>query len=262
MFYQIGIMLGVHSFTCDGDLGLFEGSIHDDVVHRYYLKHGTWASGLQYLLSKLFANAPGTFIDVGANIGLIAIPIAKKNNKIDIYVFEPEYNNYNFLCKNIFTNAPESKIKTFQVALFSEDCTLEMEISKDNMGDHRVRRRSLSTSQVNCYGEESRTTVNIHARKLDSIMNVQDLVKPIILKVDTQGAEVQVLSGAKKLLEEVDYLLIEYWPYGLQRMGDTTEAFFNVIGQFPWGAVYDDAAASIPKLLPIGQLIAHLDALR
>jgi hypothetical protein len=96
---------------------------------------------------------------------------------------------------------------------------------------------------------------------LDGILNAQDLAKPIIMKVDTQGAEVQVFTGAKKLLKEVDYLIVEYWPYGLHRMGDTTEAFFNVIGQFPWGAVYDDTKHSIPKLLPISQFIAQIDAL-
>ena len=39
MFYRIGRMLGVRSFTCDKELGLFEGSINDNVVHRYYLRY-------------------------------------------------------------------------------------------------------------------------------------------------------------------------------------------------------------------------------
>jgi len=200
-------------------------------------------------------------LDIGANIGLTSIPIAKSNNKIDIYAFEPENTNYNFLRKNIINNGLELRIKPFNIALFSEDCTLDMELSKDNMGDHRVRRRSLSDSQVNYYGEQSRTTVQVQARKLDALLKFQDLNKPIVLKVDTQGAEVQVFAGAEKFLEEVDYLLVEYWPYGLKRMGDTTAAFFQVIGRFPWGAVYDDAAPSIPKLLPISRFINQIEAL-
>ena len=78
MFYRIGRMLGVRSFTCDKELGLFEGSINDNVVHRYYVRYGTWAPGLQYILRKIFANGRGTFINIRDNIGLTVIPIPKR----------------------------------------------------------------------------------------------------------------------------------------------------------------------------------------
>jgi FkbM family methyltransferase len=256
MFYRIGRMLGVRSFAFEKELGLFEGSINDDIVHRYYFNHGTWEPCLQYLLCTLFANGPGSFLDVGANIGLTTIPIAKNNGQIDLYAFEPESNNYKLLRKNIIANDLDLKIKTFNVALFSEDCTLDMELSADNMGDHRVRRQSISNSH---YNEDARPIVKIQARKLDNLLNVRDLIKPIILKVDVQGAEVQVLSGANNLLAEVDYLIVEYWPYGLRRMGDTTDSFFNIIKQFPWGAVYDDQIA-IPQLSPISEFIPYIDS--
>ena len=260
MFYRLGRLLGVRSLTCEKELGLFEGSINDDTVHRYYLRHGTWAPGLQFLIRTLFANGSGTFIDVGANIGLITIPIAKINEKIDLYAFEPEPNNYIFLRKNIIANAVELKIKTFNTALFSGDCILDMELSADNMGDHRVRRQAVANSQGNYYNEASRPTVKIQARKLDSVLNAKDLIRPIILKIDTQGAEVQVFSGATNLLAEVDYLIVEYWPYGLRRMGDTTDSFLELIKQFPWGAVYHDDIAQIPKLLPINDFITNIDS--
>jgi FkbM family methyltransferase len=260
MFYRIGRMLGVRSFTCNKQLGLFEGSIDDNTVHRYYFRQGTWAPGLQYILRKLFADSPGTYIDIGANIGLLVIPIALTNKFIDLYAFEPEYNNYTFLRKNIIANNLEFKIKAFNIALFSDDCSLDLELSENNMGDHRLRLQSISDSQSINSHAKSPATVKINARKLDSVLNVGDLIKPLVLKVDTQGAEVRVLSGGTNLLKEVDYLIIEYWPYGLQRMGDTTEAFFNIIKQFPFGATYDDETLSIPKLSPITELIAHIDS--
>lgn len=260
MFYRIGRFLGVRSFTYMGELGLFEGSIHDNMVHRYFFRHGTWAPGLQYLIRTLFANGPGTFVDVGANIGLTTIPIAKYNDKIDIYAFEPESNNYRILRKNIIANGVETKVKALNLALFSEDCTLDMELSENNMGDHRVRRPSIPNPRSNYFNEETRPTVKIQARRLDGVLKVQDLVKPVILKVDTQGAEVQVFSGAQKFLAGVDYLIVEYWPYGLQRMGDTTESFFNIIKQFSWASIFDDNIFSVPKLLPINEFLAYFDS--
>jgi FkbM family methyltransferase len=260
MFYRLGRRLGVRSFTCEKDLGLFEGDINDQTVHRFFLRHGTWAPGLQYILTTLFADGSGTFLDIGANIGLTAIPLAKKNEQINIYAFEPEPNNYNMLRKNLIANGLEARIKTFNVALFSEDGTLDMELSKDNMGDHRVRRQTAANLQNNFYAEASRPTVKIQARRLDSLLKVQDLSKPIILKVDTQGAEVQVFCGATAILKEVDYLIVEYWPYGLQRMGDTPDSFLRIIKQFPYGGVYDDDVRAMPQLSPLGEFIAHIDA--
>lgn len=260
MFYRIGRFLGVRSFTCDKELGLFEGSINDNTVHRYYFKYGTWAPGLQYILNKLITNSPGTYIDVGANIGLTLIQLAKSNKLIDIYAFEPEYNNYNFLLKNIINNKLESKVKTYNIALYSEDCTLDLELSEDNMGDHRVRPQSASDLHGNNQNEKSGPIVQINARKLDSVLNVEDLVKPIVIKIDTQGAEVRVLAGATNLLKEVDYLIVEYWPYGLKRMGDTTEAFSNIIEQFPFGSTYDDNCPLTPKLLPATELLPFIDS--
>lgn len=260
MFYRIGRMLGVRSFTCDKELGLFEGSINDNTVHRFYLRHGTWAPGLQYILRKLFTNGSGTFIDIGANIGMTVIPIGKDNKNLILYAFEPEYNNYNFLRKNIMANGLELRIRPYNIALFSEDCPLDLELSEDNMGDHRVRLQSACDPENNYINGKSRLTVKIEARKLDNVLNVQELIRPIILKIDTQGAEVRVFSGAAKFLREVDYLIVEYWPYGLKRMGDTTEAFINVIKQFPFGTIYDDNLSSIPKLFSISWLITYIDS--
>ena len=154
MFYRIGRMLGVRSFTCDRELGLFEGSINDNTVHRYYTRYGTWAPGLQYILRKLFDNGPGTMIDIGANIGLTVIPIANHNKIIDIYAFEPEYNNYNFLRKNIMANGLDLRIRAYNIALFSEDCQLDLELSEDNMGDHRVRLQSACDPESNHHNEK------------------------------------------------------------------------------------------------------------
>src|SRR4051812_9429009 len=42
-FLELASELGIVSFTCDGDLGLFEGYVRDRFVHLYYLQHRTYA---------------------------------------------------------------------------------------------------------------------------------------------------------------------------------------------------------------------------
>ncbi len=102
MFCRIGRLLGVRSFTYMGKLGLFDGGINDYMVLRLYLRYGTWAPCLRYLLITLFGNGPGTFGDLGANIGLTTITIAMVNRKFDLYAFEPESNNYLFFAPEYY----------------------------------------------------------------------------------------------------------------------------------------------------------------
>ena len=105
------------------------------------------------------------------------------------------------------------------------------------------------------YNELSRETIKVSARKLDNVLMPDNLIKPVVMKVDTQGSEVRVFQGAEKCLKLVDYLIVEYWPYGLHRMGDSIDAFISVVSQFPFGAIYNDSEIDIPSLLPIGDII-------
>ena len=77
MFYRIGLMLGVRSFTYDKELGLFEGSINDNVVYRILCEiwHlGTW---IAIDIRKIICQWCGTFIDIGANIALTVFQVQK-----------------------------------------------------------------------------------------------------------------------------------------------------------------------------------------
>jgi hypothetical protein len=60
-----------------------------------------------------------------------------------------------------------------------------------------------------------------------------------VVKNDTQGSEVQVLRGASEFLGRVDYLISEFDPHLLKRMGDSVDAYVELIVQFPYGAFQD-----------------------
>src|SRR4051812_6005107 len=101
-FRMLGHKLGVKSFTCDGAFGLFEGSIIDEGVHGSYLRSGTWDPALQTLLrERIFGpSSGGTYVDIGANIGLTVIPAAAIAG-VDCFAFEPDPMNYLHLRKNL-----------------------------------------------------------------------------------------------------------------------------------------------------------------
>jgi FkbM family methyltransferase len=207
------------SILSDGSYGPFEGSIDDEVVHGHYRREGTWAPELlELLVDGLFAAGRGTFLDVGANIGLVSIPLVERRG-VRCLAFEPEPRNHRWLERNIARHGLESLFRTFEVALHSENETLCLELSAANFGDHRLRGR----------------------------VDPEELPRPIVAKVDTQGAEVQVLRGASRSLPLIDHLICEYWPYGLHRMGDSAELLGEILKGFPFGAVL--SAESVPPRL-------------
>ena len=267
-FVELGLALGVQTITWEGQLGLIEGSLKDATVFRYYLYHNIWNQKLQeILLNKLFLYSQGTYIDVGANIGLTVIPVAEKR-KIRCYAFEPEPGNYHLLQRNIKLHQLETLITTYPVALYSKRTQLSFELSPHNHGDHRVRLEKDKYSDphsipISVQGEDTREIIHVQAERLDDILASTHFESPLVIKVDIQGAEVQFFEGAVTLLKDADYLIIEFWPYALRRLGSTPETFLNVISQFPFGVVIDDfnyEADHSPALqfIPMQTLLTNL----
>ncbi len=262
MFLSLGQSVGVTSYVANGPLGLIEGNIKDRMVQGYYLSHKNWAPWFQNILkNRIFFNEKGTFVDIGANIGLTIIPIAKAR-KVNCIAFEPEQSNFALLMRNISLNKQESVIQAHNMALFSADQELEFELSNENMGDHRVRLDNQDNKK-SLFAESSRTVTHVMARRLDGFLDVDSLQHPIVVKMDVQGSEVKVLKGAERFFEQVSYLFIEYWPYGIQRMGDDPNAFLQIIKRFPFGAIYNDVSESTElNLVPIDKLLIQINNMK
>jgi FkbM family methyltransferase len=220
----------------EGEYGPFLGAAEDEVVHGHYREHGVWEPELLELLTeRLFPEGRGTFLDLGANIGLISIPLAVRRD-VSCYAFEPEPLNYELLCRNAAAHAVSQKIKTFNLALYSEKTTLSFELSAENYGDHRVRVREPDPGETHSFDESTRKVIQVPAERLDDLLCADDFEPPIVMKVDTQGCEVRVFSGAERWLASVDYLICEYWPYGMHRIGDSQQAFIDFARRFAFGA--------------------------
>lgn len=166
-------------------------------------------------------------IDIGANIGSISIPAIKRNLVNKSYAIEPVPENYKILKTNIILNDIEEKIEAYNFALSDKDDEIvEMEISDDNFGDHRVKK----LVKFNIHGEEKREIINVKTKKFDTLFNEINL-KETLVKIDTQGYEAIILSAANKLIDYKVPVIIEFWPYGLQRNGSWNK-MFDVLKKF------------------------------
>lgn len=238
LLFSISRRLKIPSIRIAGFYGEIEGSPYDDVILRTYAREGVWSIRFQTeIINRCFKSSSGCLVDVGANIGLTAIP-AVKNHSITCFALEPDPTNFRFLERNIFANGLSDKITPINLAAYDRKVEIDFELSPDNLGDHRIRGINASEAlTAPQQSEEYRDVIKISAMPLDLILEVRKLQHPIVVKIDTQGSEPAVLRGAKELLLNTDCLVVEFSPYTLARSGFNTDDFFECLEGFPWGYI-------------------------
>uniref|UniRef100_UPI0012ED77F2 FkbM family methyltransferase n=1 Tax=Ruegeria sp. 6PALISEP08 TaxID=1225660 RepID=UPI0012ED77F2 len=162
--------------------------------------------------------ATSCFVDIGANIGSHSIHAARRGFD-RIIAFEPDPQNFRILRANTVLNDVEHKITCHQMAVSNQNGTMQMELSPSNFGDHRLR--VSDDIAANLHDEENWALQEVPVRTFDSL--VQDGLLPEggpdLIWVDTQGHEGHVLSYAESLTKMRCPVVLEFWPYGLERSG-------------------------------------------
>jgi FkbM family methyltransferase len=209
---RIAPRCGVDTLSVRGSYGVIEGSPRDSTVLGGYSRCGVWARRTNQLLCEFFSGRGGSYIDVGANIGLTTIPVAQ-NPRIACLAVEPNPVAYRYLARNVSHNCPHGNVATRQAAVFARRDTLLLEVAPDNLGDNRLR----LTEQAGKDGEERWSTVRVEALPLDDLL--QDGDGPMAIKIDTQGSEPFVFEGGTRALDRAQLLICEWSPYLLARLG-------------------------------------------
>ena len=162
------------------------------------------------------------FLDVGANIGSATCLALSRYDAGEAWAFEPASENVTLLRQNVLANGFEHRVHIHTVALSDHDGTVAFELSNKSCGDHRVRvERASNEGPPALLGETQRRTVEVHARRLDSLVDESaiDLGSLGLAWIDVQGHEGHVFEGAAELLTSGVPIVCEYWPYGLERAG-------------------------------------------
>ncbi|MHC4944998.1 MAG: FkbM family methyltransferase, partial [Planctomycetota bacterium] len=147
----------------------------------------------------------------------------------------------------------------FPIALYKEESVVELEISADNRGDHRIRSKQEGGASSNL-DDKVPLIVMVPARPLDEVVPAEGIKEIIAIKCDTQGAEVGIYLGGQKIISKAKALLMEFWPHGLNLMeSDPEEIFDKLIQDFDQGLlVHGDERIEVSKFIPIETLIQRL----
>ena len=166
------------------------------------------------------------FVDIGANIGPICIPVVKRGLATRALAIEPEPLNQKLLKANVILNDLSARIEIFSVALGASPGTVPFELSDRNFGDHRIK--SAVEASEDRYGEAERKTVQVEMTTLDLILHAHSGANAL-LWLDTQGYEGFVLKGAVETLKRRHPMVLEFWPYGMKRSG-SFESLIECLG--------------------------------
>ena len=250
---------GATGIVIPGANGEIEGTLADRTIVLKYLKNKSWSIEAVRLMQAAFAaQGPGSWIDLGANIGTTAIPAAIAGALC--HAVEPEPANLRMLRRNLDRNGVAGRVTVHEAAAWRETDEIALEIAPANLGDHRVR--TAAPDGGGAYGEAARATVTVPARPVDTLIDAGSLAGPVLAKVDVQGAEVQALAGGEALFGRADIALLEYWPYGLRRLGADPAALFAAVRRhFGYAALLaDDGAPDTVRLAPFDDLAGDLIA--
>jgi len=131
----------------------------------------------------------GLLIDVGANIGIYSLYAATVNNSISVFSVEPVPDTFRELNANIELNMKTNQISTFMVALSYESGSGTLKNVDPRLGS------SGAQIQIVASGDNASTKVLSGARLLKDEWKKRDHGKKVMIKIDTDGNELDVLNG-------------------------------------------------------------------
>jgi FkbM family methyltransferase len=154
--------------------------------HLSYLL-GTAEPHLQRAI-KLFVSRGDTVYDVGANLGYVAMSLAKQVGPTGtVIAFEPLPQNLELLRENIANNRL-ANIEVFDVAV------------SDQLGEAVIRvAGNLSTASLIWHkSDTSAVPIEVKTIAIDDLVADKNLALPTFVKIDVEGAEALVLRGMRR----------------------------------------------------------------
>jgi len=133
-------------------------------------------------------------VDVGANAGIFTLKASKRTgHRGKVFSFEPEAKNYRRLCRNIRINR-RSNVIPINAAVSDIDGTADFYV-KDVSLQHTLLPETTMT-----FDTHTVKTVRVQTRAISSVLEEFGLNHIDFLKVDAEGAELEVLKGSIALL--------------------------------------------------------------
>ncbi len=168
------------------------------------------------------------FLDIGANIGYYSLLAAKTNKNITVFAFEPALGPKHYLNENIKVNGFENNITPVNVALSHETGLIDF---------YEVANKKYKYLKYNLAGEGNAGTKTtsrnfikntVKAMTLKQFIATEKLNKIDLIKLDTEGTEIDILFSGKDEIKKYEPIVICETLFNT--IEKELEDFFNTLG--------------------------------
>lgn len=181
-----------------------------EIISDYVIREGIWDDHILEVATEVAKTTKGTAIDVGAHFGLITVALANKFKYV--FSFEPNDFNYQILRANISINGLKN-VECINNALYSK--SLELSIGNNQQQeipiplDAHGQFNGSGASNLGAFSftEHGTSLFKHEARTLDSY-NLNDVS---FIKIDTQGADGEVILGALDTIKRCTPVIVFEW---------------------------------------------------
>jgi FkbM family methyltransferase len=209
------------------------------------MRLGTYEPAIQQCITIHLA--PGdVFVDIGANIGFFTLIGARRvGPRGRVYSFEPVAENAASIVRSSHMNG-FSTIEVFAEAMGARTERSELLLAHHIGG---AMLASAGTPPDHC------GSVNVNVVSLDDAIDTRKLRPPALIKIDVEGAELEVLQGMRRTLQSVRptviYEVDDETRRGLDGKCQKIADFLHAAGYglCPLPASYDDANWHVEHIL-------------
>ncbi len=201
---------------------LTKREFEDNFEYIFSTKNSCDAMPMMIALNEKIQNS-NISMDVGANIGITTIWMAKNSKKV--YAFEPELNNINRFNENLEVNNINN-VKLVQKAVSDREGVATFNLF-NSYGHH-----SLDSNHISKVKE----VIQVKTITLDKFCKEKNIKKIDLLKIDVEGFEAQVLKGSKELLrnKSINMIIFEYSSVLLEKQKKDKKEVMNFLHNYDY----------------------------
>jgi FkbM family methyltransferase len=194
---------------------------------------------------KELVPAGSTVVDVGANVGFFNLKYAHWVGEQGLVIaVEPDLENFEALTAKIAAAGLERRVQLHQAAAAAKSGSVRFWRNELHPGDHRIT-----------FGAQG---MMVPAVTVDDLVAEAGAQSVSLLKIDVQGAEMLVLEGAKRTLEQMrPALFVEVDDRNLEHLGSSARA---LVAHLEWAKYEMHVLANDgpPRKLSRDELFANL----
>ncbi|KAF0219357.1 MAG: methyltransferase FkbM [Geobacteraceae bacterium] len=208
------------------------------------------SAGGELAIMQQFISADSVVFDVGAHTGAWTSELLDIHPDVTVHLFEPAPQNYHALLRNLAEPVGKGKLRPNTCALAGREEIRLFHYYEDAPSWSTLHRRMTVEKEQNL---KKPAAYPVFTTTLDNYCRSTNITHINFLKIDVEGGELEVLSGAKELLKKgrIDFLQFEYGGTFVDA-GTTLERVFDHLQGFRYSLFKITACGLeyVPRFMP------------